>query len=95
MNSPELHKKVTGDAGRAARLASQSPRAIVEELYLLTYSRFPTEEEQSCLRVTLRGRQGRPSARGRRPALGTAELARIHLQGLIVVTWRFIASSGI
>ena len=49
MNAPELHKKVTSDAGRAARLASgkESPRAIVEELYLLTYSRLPTEEEQA------------------------------------------------
>ena len=49
MNSAELHKKVTSDAGRAARLSKgkQSPRAIVEELYLLTYNRFPTEEESS------------------------------------------------
>jgi hypothetical protein len=49
MNSQELHKKVTGDAGRAASLAkgNESPRAIVEELYLLTYNRFPTEEERS------------------------------------------------
>ena len=31
------------------RLASgkESPRAIVEELYLLTYARLPTEEEQA------------------------------------------------
>ena len=49
MNSQELHKKVTGEAGLAARLAKskESPRAIVEELYLLTYNRFPTEEEQT------------------------------------------------
>jgi hypothetical protein len=49
MNSQALHKKVTGEAGRAARLAkgNDSPRAIVEELYLLTYNRFPTEEERS------------------------------------------------
>ncbi len=49
MNSQELHKKVTGEAGLAARLAEgkESPRAIVEELYLLTYNRFPTEEEQT------------------------------------------------
>ena len=47
MNAPELHKKVTSDAGRAARLAGGKnlPRAIVEELYLLTYSRLPTDEE--------------------------------------------------
>jgi hypothetical protein len=47
MNAPELHRKITGDAGRAARLAGgpQSPRAIVEELYLLAYARRPTDEE--------------------------------------------------
>jgi hypothetical protein len=49
MNAPELHKKVTSDAGRAARLASgkETPRAIVEELYLLAYARFPTDEERA------------------------------------------------
>ncbi len=49
MNAPELHRKVTSDDGRAARLAKsgRSPRAIVEELYLLTYSRLPTEDERS------------------------------------------------
>jgi hypothetical protein len=47
MNSPELHRKVTSDSGRAARLAAGElcPREIVEELYLLVYSRPPTEEE--------------------------------------------------
>jgi hypothetical protein len=47
MNAPELHRKVTSDAGRAARLAAgpQPPRAIVEELYLLAYARRPTDEE--------------------------------------------------
>ena len=49
MNAPELHKKVTSDAGRAAQLAGgkESPRAIVEELYLLAYSRLPTDEERA------------------------------------------------
>jgi Protein of unknown function (DUF1553)/Protein of unknown function (DUF1549) len=49
MNSQELNKKVTSNAGRAVRLASgnMSPRAIVEELYLLTYNRFPTEDERT------------------------------------------------
>jgi hypothetical protein len=47
MNSPELHSKVTSDAGRAAQLAASenTPHAIVEELYLLVYSRLPTDEE--------------------------------------------------
>jgi hypothetical protein len=49
MNAPELHKKVTNNAGRAARLAAgkDSPRTIVEELYLLAYARLPTDEEQA------------------------------------------------
>jgi hypothetical protein len=47
MNSPGLHNKVTSDAGRATQLAAgdKSPRAIVEELYLLVYSRLPTDDE--------------------------------------------------
>jgi hypothetical protein len=47
MNSPGLHAKVTSDAGRAAQLAAsgKTPREIVEELYLLVYSRFPSTEE--------------------------------------------------
>jgi len=47
MNTPGLHKKVTAEKGRVAELAAsdKTPAAIVEELYLLTYSRFPTEEE--------------------------------------------------
>jgi hypothetical protein len=49
MNAPELHKKVTSNDGRAARLANSkdSPRAIVEELYLLAYGRFPTDDEEA------------------------------------------------
>ena len=47
MNSPGLHHKVTSDTGRAAQLAAgnKSPRAIVEELYLLVYARLPTDDE--------------------------------------------------
>jgi hypothetical protein len=49
MNSPGVHKKLSSDDGRVARLAKsdKTPRAIVEELYLLTYSRFPTPDERS------------------------------------------------
>jgi hypothetical protein len=49
MNAPDLHRKVTSDAGRAARLAGGKgpPRAIVEELYLLAYARRPTDEERA------------------------------------------------
>jgi hypothetical protein len=52
MNAPNLHRKVTSDAGQAAALAAgtRTPREIVEELYLLVYSRVPSEEEHTvCL----------------------------------------------
>lgn len=51
MNSPALHKKVTSDEGRAARLAAsdKTPAQIVEELYLVIYNRFPTAEEQTAV----------------------------------------------
>src|SRR5204863_3951906 len=47
MNAPGLHKKITSDKGRAAKLADgkKTPTEIVEELYLLTYNRRPTKEE--------------------------------------------------
>jgi hypothetical protein len=47
MNAPLLHQRVTADNGRAARLAASNaaPEQIVEELYLLVYSRLPSEEE--------------------------------------------------
>ena len=48
MNAPALHKKVTSDAGAAAKLAAsdKTPDEIVEELYLMIYSRLPVEEER-------------------------------------------------
>jgi len=51
MNSPELHKKITHDDGRAAKLAASDrpPHEIVDELYLLIYSRFPTGEERQAV----------------------------------------------
>jgi hypothetical protein len=50
MNSPNLHRKVTADSGRAAALAKsdKSPATIVEELYLLTYCRPPTDTERTA-----------------------------------------------
>ena len=51
MNSPELHEKITHDDGRAAKLAASDrpPLEIVDELYLLIYSRFPTGEERQAV----------------------------------------------
>jgi hypothetical protein len=49
MNAPQLHQRVTSDEGRAAQLAKSelSPDQIVEEIYLLVYSRLPDDEERS------------------------------------------------
>jgi hypothetical protein len=54
MNAPNLHRKVTADTGRAALLAksASTPGEIVEELYLLVYSRLPTTEERAdCVKL--------------------------------------------
>lgn len=49
MNAPQLHRRVTSDEGNAARLAAsdRTPEQIVEDLYLLVYSRLPDAEELS------------------------------------------------
>ena len=48
MNAPQLHRRVTSDDSRAALLAASqlSPDAIVEEIYLLAYSRLPDAAER-------------------------------------------------
>ena len=48
MNAPQLHQRVTADKGRAAELAvsEKTPDEIVEELYLLVYSRLPDAAER-------------------------------------------------
>jgi hypothetical protein len=54
MNSPNLHHKVTDNAGRAAQLAasSKSPEEIVDELYAWVYSRKPTDAERAdCIQL--------------------------------------------
>ena len=50
MNSPNLHRKVTSDDSRCAKLAKSGrpPREVVDELYLLAYGRFPTDTERSA-----------------------------------------------
>ena len=65
MNAPRLHDKLTSDDGAIRRLAdSDKPwEAIVEELYLATFSRFPTEAERQSLaevaaELTVNRRQG-------------------------------------
>ena len=50
MNSPDLARKVTDDTGRCAALAktTKTPAELVDELYLLAYSRFPTDAERNA-----------------------------------------------
>jgi hypothetical protein len=47
LNSPEIEAKVAHRHGRARRLAesSLSPQGVIEELYLATLGRLPTEAE--------------------------------------------------
>ena len=49
MNAPRLHDKITADDGLAARLAGgeMEPDAIVEDIYLRTYCRPPTDDERA------------------------------------------------
>tara|TARA_A100001391_G_scaffold204798_1_gene201801 strand:+ start:558 stop:2705 length:2148 start_codon:yes stop_codon:yes gene_type:complete len=48
MNSQQLDQRVRSEKGRAARLAAsdQSPPQIVDELYLSTFTRYPTAAER-------------------------------------------------
>ena len=48
MNSPALNRKLALDNARPAKLATSelTNPAIVEEAYLLAYSRLPTEDEK-------------------------------------------------
>lgn len=64
MNAPGLHRKITGDAGRAAQLAKsdKTPREIVEELYLWTFSRLPDPEERALGAALFHDKAGRRRA---------------------------------
>jgi Protein of unknown function (DUF1549)/Protein of unknown function (DUF1553) len=48
MNSPEMDRRIRSDEGRIARLAksSLSSTEVVNELYLVVFSRYPTADEQ-------------------------------------------------
>ncbi len=48
LNAPELHAKVSHEAGAVSRLERQlrDDRALVDELYLTFFSRFPLDEER-------------------------------------------------
>ncbi|RMF36787.1 MAG: DUF1549 domain-containing protein [Planctomycetota bacterium] len=56
MNSQEVNGRLGRDSGRAARLAASGLEAdaIVEELYLAGFSRFPTEDERQVAVAAIR-----------------------------------------
>jgi hypothetical protein len=60
-NHPETFKKISAPSGRVARIAKEQPENArrIEEIYLWTYSRLPTEAER---RICLEHLQKSPSA---------------------------------
>jgi hypothetical protein len=48
LNSPEIHEKLTHEAGRVAKFSSSisDDAALTDELYLTAFSRFPTDTER-------------------------------------------------
>jgi hypothetical protein len=48
LNSPQIQEKLSSDAGRLAMLEGEitDDEKLVEEIYLMFYSRFPTTDEQ-------------------------------------------------
>jgi hypothetical protein len=57
MNAPELQTKLAHPDGTAARLAKSGKptREVVEELFLLTFSRFPAKEEAAAAAALIDG----------------------------------------
>jgi hypothetical protein len=55
LNAPAVHDKLTDEGGTVARLVQRmGDGALVEELYLTFYSRFPTAEERKTALAYLR-----------------------------------------
>jgi hypothetical protein len=71
MNSSELDRRIRSDSGRAARLANSdlSPEAVVEDLYLAIYSRFPSDDEGRLLAKRIIRQTEQDSTQGRRRAI--------------------------
>ena len=81
---PALHQQVTADSGRAAELAAsdKSPEQIVEELYLLVYSRLPDDGRARDRPAVVRGKRNFAAPGDRRFDVGAAEHAGVCVQGL-------------
>jgi hypothetical protein len=67
-NSPELHRKLSHEQGRIARLvaANSSQKEIIEDLFLSYFSRFPGKDEMD-LAIALVSKA--KNTNGRREAL--------------------------
>jgi Protein of unknown function (DUF1553) len=64
MNSPTINRKLALDSARPAKLAAskESNEKIIEEIYLLAYSRFPTDRERKTAKEPLSAQGNRRSA---------------------------------
>ena len=64
LNSPQLQGKLAHEAGTVARLSRshRDNRALLEELYLTFYSRFPTDEERLAFERYFSGKSRREAA---------------------------------
>ena len=64
LNSPQLQGKLAHDSGTVARLtrSQRDNHALLEELYLTFYSRFPTDEERLACERYFSGRPRREAA---------------------------------
>jgi hypothetical protein len=60
MNSPEIERRILSDGGTADRLAASklSDDEILEQVYLLAFSRYPSEEERQIGRQVFAGASG-------------------------------------
>ena len=60
LNSPEIHEKISHRHGRARQWADSSMTndEVIDELYLGTLSRFPTDEERTLLVTELKNAGG-------------------------------------
>jgi hypothetical protein len=64
MNSPNIQTKIADRSGRVRQLlrGGKSDDAIIEELYLTAFSRFPTSDERKTARQNFAQRADRQSA---------------------------------
>jgi hypothetical protein len=55
LNAPEIEAKLSHAGGTVARLVGKKDEAVVEELYLTFFARFPTDKERAAAMAHLKG----------------------------------------